>query len=100
MDLREVQMKKLTFLCLLLIALSSVIFGQTEPASAQHKTDVYGYLLAPVPTDGTIRAEFKQINESDVTESTRGDYKDEFIRSCFAGDSSPYVSAGSTCPAK
>jgi hypothetical protein len=68
--------------------------------ATQQKTDVYGYLLATVLVDGTIRLEFKQINESDLTDSTRKDYKDEFIQSCFSGNSSAYVPAGPTCPAK
>jgi len=68
--------------------------------STQHKADVYGYLLATVSADGTIRFEFKQINESDVTESTRKDYKDEFIHDCFAGNSASYMPAGPVCPAK
>jgi hypothetical protein len=68
--------------------------------ATEHKTDVYGYLLATVSPDGTIRFEFKQVNESDVTESTRKDYKDEFIHGCFSGNASPFVPAGPTCPAK
>lgn len=66
--------------------------------SNQHMTDVYGYLLATVSPDGAISFEFKQIGESDVTDSTRKDYKDEFIHSCFAGNSSPYVPDGPSCP--
>jgi hypothetical protein len=68
--------------------------------TAQHLTDVYGYLLATVSPDGTIQFEFKQVNEKDVTESTRKDYKDEFIHSCFAGNSSMYVPEGASCPIK
>lgn len=68
--------------------------------SAQHLTDVYGYLLASVSRDGTIQFEFKQVNEADVTESTRKDYKGEFIHSCFAGNSSTYVPEGASCPMK
>ena len=62
--------------------------------ATEHKTDVYGYLLTTVSPDGTIRFEFKQVNESDVTESTRKDYKDEFIHGCFSGNASPFVPAG------
>jgi hypothetical protein len=68
--------------------------------SRQHLTDVYGYLLATVSPGGTIQFEFKQVNEKDVTESTRKDYKDEFIHSCFAGNSSMYVPEGASCPIK
>jgi Calcineurin-like phosphoesterase len=68
--------------------------------SALHLTDVYGYLLANVSPDGAIQFEFKQINEADVTESTRKDYKDEFIHSCFVGNSSTYVPEGANCPMK
>jgi Calcineurin-like phosphoesterase len=66
--------------------------------STQHMTDVYGYLLATVLSDGSIRFEFKEIKESDVTESTRKDYKDELIHSCFAGNSSKYVPEGPVEP--
>lgn len=51
--------------------------------STEHKTDVYGYLLGTVSLDGTIRFEFKQVNEPDVPESTRKDYRNEFIHSCL-----------------
>jgi hypothetical protein len=66
--------------------------------SRVHKTDVYGYLLATVSPDATIRFEFKQVDESDVTEATHKDYKDEFIHSCFAGNSSPFVPLAPKCP--
>ena len=68
--------------------------------SVQHLTDVYGYLLATVSPDGTIQFEFKQINEADVTGSTRKDYKDDFIHSCFAGNSSTYAPEGASCLVK
>jgi hypothetical protein len=68
--------------------------------STLHMTDVYGYLLATVAADGGIRFEFKQVNESDVTEGTRKDYSDEFIHSCFAGNSSMYVPQGPVQPPK
>jgi hypothetical protein len=68
--------------------------------SAQHLTDVYGYLLETVSPDGTVQFEFKQVNEKDVTESTRKDYKDEFIRSCFSANSSTYVPEDASCPMK
>jgi hypothetical protein len=68
--------------------------------SAQHLTDVYGYLLATVLPHGAVQFEFKQVDEADVTESTRKDYKDEFIHSCFVGNSSTYVPEGASCPAK
>jgi hypothetical protein len=68
--------------------------------STQHRTDVYGYVLATVATDGAIRFEFNQINESDATESTRKDYKEEFIHCCFAKNASTSVPAGPACPAK
>jgi Calcineurin-like phosphoesterase len=68
--------------------------------STQHLTDVYGYLLATVSPDGAIQFEFKEVNEVDVTSSTRKDYKDDFIHSCFAGNSSTYVPEGASCPVK
>jgi hypothetical protein len=68
--------------------------------STQHMTDVYGYLLGTVLADGSIRFEFKEIKESDVTESTRKDYKEEFIHSCFVDNSSKYVPEGPVQPPK
>jgi hypothetical protein len=59
--------------------------------------DVSGYLLAAVSADGTIAFEFKQINETDVTESTCKDYKDDFIHSCFEKNSSTYKPEGPAC---
>lgn len=56
--------------------------------STQHMTDVYGYLLGTVLADGSIRFEFKKIEESDVTEGTRKDYTDDFIHGCFVGNTS------------
>ena len=71
------------------------MFGKRD-----HLTDVYGYLLATVSPDGTIQFEFKQVTAADVTGSTRKDYKDEFIHSCFAGNSSTYSPEGASCPMK
>jgi hypothetical protein len=71
-----------------------------RPQRVHTTQDVCGYLLATVSADGKIPFEFKQINESDVTESTRKDYTVEFIHRCYAGDTSTYVPAGPTCPAK
>jgi hypothetical protein len=68
--------------------------------SALHMTDAYGYLLATVSANGSIRFEFKQVKESDVTEGTKKDYTNEFIHSCYAGNSSTYVPAGPACPRK
>ena len=50
--------------------------------------------------DGTIQFEFKQMNEEDVAENTRKDYKDEFIHSCFVENSSTYAPEGASCPMK
>jgi hypothetical protein len=68
--------------------------------SGQHLPDVYGYLFATVSPDGTIQFEFKQVNEEDVTENTRRDYKDEFIHSCFVENFSTYAPEGASCPMK
>jgi hypothetical protein len=71
--------------------------------STQHMTDIYGYLLATVLADGSVRFEFREIKESDVTESTRKEYKQELIHSCFVGNSSTSVPGGPieppNCPA-
>lgn len=50
------------------------------------KTDVYGYLLAAVGPDGSIRLDFKQIAESDVPAPVVNRYTGVFVHQCFEGN--------------
>jgi hypothetical protein len=66
--------------------------------AGEAKTDVYGYVLATVSKDENISFEFKQIKEEDLPETTRQNYSNEFIQSCFQGNASKYVPDGPPQP--
>jgi Calcineurin-like phosphoesterase len=50
-------------------------------------TDVYGYLLGTVASDGTIRFSFQPVRESDVPQQVRQHYTNVLIPWCFAENS-------------
>jgi hypothetical protein len=62
------------------------------------KTDVYGYLRGAVSPDGTIRFEFRQVQENNVPKSTQQRYSSEFVQSCFRENTSQYVPDGPLLP--
>jgi len=47
------------------------------------KTDVYGYLLASVGSDGAIRFEFREISEGDIPASVVARFTPAFVHDCF-----------------
>jgi len=49
-------------------------------------TDVYGYFLATVAADGTIKFDFHKIEESSVPEPVVTRYGTDFVHQCFAGN--------------
>ncbi|MGE5278556.1 MAG: metallophosphoesterase family protein [Acidobacteriota bacterium] len=56
-------------------------------ASAEEaKTNVYGYLLATVGSDGAIRFDFKEIAERDVPAPVVTRFGGEFVHQCFEGN--------------
>jgi Calcineurin-like phosphoesterase len=62
------------------------------------KTDVYGYLIGEVHSDGTVQFSFKQLSDADVPNETRQNYTNDFVKSCFVGNSSSYVPSGPQLP--
>jgi hypothetical protein len=54
------------------------------PTSTIAKTDVYGYLLATVMSDGTIRFEFKQVSLSDLQLANAGRAAGSLVGWCYA----------------
>jgi hypothetical protein len=48
------------------------------------QTDVYGYLLATVNSEGEIRFEFQPLSEKDVPADVVSRFKPEFVHWCFA----------------
>jgi hypothetical protein len=62
------------------------------------KTDVYGHLAGEVQPDGTIEFRFKQLSDADVPNDIKQTYTNEFVKSCFVGNSSSYVPDGPQLP--
>jgi len=61
-------------------------------------TDVYGYLLATVAEDGSIKFEFQQVMQSDVPAATVNEFTPAQVKWCFEQNSNPTPIAGPTCP--
>jgi len=47
------------------------------------ETDVYGYLLGTVSSDGSIRFDFQRLQEIDIPASVKERYTAEFVHWCF-----------------
>jgi len=59
------------------------------PGAAQAreaKTNVYGYLLATVDPGGSIRFDFQEIREPDISASVVARFTPEFVHQCFVGN--------------
>jgi hypothetical protein len=62
----------------------------------QAKTDVYGYLLGTVESNGNIQFTFKEVNLEDVPPQVNERYGRQ-VQACFVENKSPYVPEGPTC---
>jgi hypothetical protein len=62
------------------------------------QTDVYGYLLAAVSLDGTIRFTFKTLTESDALAAEGKTFSPGLVDACFMGNRSSYVPDGPAKP--
>jgi hypothetical protein len=51
------------------------------------KTDVYGYLLATVAPDGTIRFDFEEVHQTDIPQWVRQRYPGALVPWCFVRNS-------------
>ncbi len=70
-----------------------------EHASATiARTGVYGYLLATVSEDGSIKFDFQQVMQSDVPAATVNEFTPAQVKWCFEQNNSPSPIAGPTCP--
>ena len=65
----------------------AVRYALPENSPKTAKTDVYGYLLATVALDGTIRFDFEGVHEADVPQWVRQRYPDALVPWCFARNS-------------
>jgi hypothetical protein len=66
--------------------------------STQAKTDVYGYLLGTVLSDGRIDFQFKEVTEANVSKGTRQTYPAAFVQSCFVDNAAKYSPEGPPQP--
>jgi hypothetical protein len=62
----------------------------------QAKTDVYGYLLGTVESNGNIQFTFKEVHLEDVPPQVNERYGRQ-VQACFVENKSPYVPEGPTC---
>lgn len=65
----------------------AVRYALPADAAPTAMTDVYGYLLGTVATDGTIQFSFQKIDESDIPQHVRQRYTNALIPWCFAHNS-------------
>jgi Calcineurin-like phosphoesterase len=61
------------------------------------ETDVYGYLLATVASDGRITFEFKQIQKPDVPRQTVDEFSQKQVDWCFEQNAQQYTPVGAAC---
>ncbi len=68
-----------------------------RPASGLARTDVYGYLLGTVATDGSITFQFKEIRQSDVPAGVVEEFSPDQVNWCFQQNKSDYTPEGPVC---
>jgi len=64
------------------------------------KTDVYGYLLATVMSDGSIQFEFRQIGLDDFRRANAGRYPDALAGWCYEKNADQKITKPEACGAK
>lgn len=67
------------------------------PVGSIAKTDVYGYLLATVMSDGTIQFEFKELSLDDLKAANAGKTPDALVGLCWNENKNPQVPTPSAC---
>lgn len=65
----------------------AVRYALPQPRPADAKENVYGYLLATVAPNGTIKFEFKEVKDADIPQPVRQKYPANFVDWCFAHNS-------------
>jgi len=63
------------------------------------RTDIYGYLLATVMSDGTIQFEFRQLGLDDLRRADAGRYPDELIGWCYNQNADEKIPKPAACGA-
>jgi hypothetical protein len=65
----------------------AVRYALPRDARPTAMTDVYGYLVGAVGSDGTIQFSFQEVHESDIPQHVRQRYTNALIPWCFAHNS-------------
>jgi len=63
------------------------------------RTDVYGYLLATVMSDGSIQFEFHQLSLDDLRQANAGKYPDALVGWCYAKNADQRIPKPEACGA-
>jgi hypothetical protein len=64
------------------------------------RTDVYGYVLATVMSDGTIQFEFKEVGLDDLRTSNAGKIPDSLVGWCYNENKNPQIPVPAACGAR
>ena len=64
------------------------------------RTDVYGYLLATVMSDGTIKFEFKGLGLNDLKVANEGKAPESLLGWCYSENKNPQVQKPLACGAE
>jgi hypothetical protein len=70
------------------------------PTASVSRTDVYGYLLATVMSDGTIQFEFKEVSLADAKLANAVRAPDSLTEWCYAENKNPQIPSPSACGAE
>jgi hypothetical protein len=70
------------------------------PTASISRTDVYGYLLATVMSDGTIQFEFKQLGLNDLQRANAGKTPDALVGWCYSENKNPQIPTPAACGAE
>jgi len=65
--------------------------------SGEHRTDVYGYVLATVAAGGDIQFEFKPVTAPDIPAATVKEFTQPVVDACFDDNKANYVPDGAVC---
>jgi hypothetical protein len=66
--------------------------------SKRARTDVYGYLLGTVQSNGEIQFVFKEVKPTDIPSDVSERYGNKQVQACFEENKSTYAPDGPNCP--
>jgi hypothetical protein len=67
------------------------------PTATVARTDVYGYLLGTVMSDGTIQFEFKEVSLDDLRAANAGKSPEALVGWCYAENKNPQIPTPGAC---